>query len=104
MLLCVTIINAEKSNLMNIVSLEWDDENVEHISRHYVTPAEVVDVCFEPHIAYSGANNRYILYGQTGDGRYLKVVLKRLHGARFRPITAFDMSESEKHNYRKKFK
>ena len=89
---------------MKIGSLEWDDENIEHISRHGVTPAEVEDICFELHIAYSGRNDRHILYGQTDNGRFLKVVLKRLHGSRFRPITAFDMSESEKRSYRKRFK
>ena len=89
---------------MKIVSLEWDDENIEHISKHRVTPVEVEDVCFGLHIAYSGENNRYILYGQTDNGRYLKIVLKRLHGSRFRPITAFDISESEKRSYRKRFK
>ena len=104
MLLCATINKLEKSNRMNIASLDWDDENVEHINRHRVTPTEVEDICFEPHIAYSGTNDRYILYGQTDNGRYLKVVLKRLHGTRFRPITSFDMSESEKRNYRKRFR
>ena len=89
---------------MKISALDWDDENVEHIGKHRVNPVEVEDVCFEPHIAYSGEDDRYILYGQTENGRYLKVVLKRLHGTRFRPITAFDMSDSEKHNYRKRFK
>ena len=88
---------------MKFVSLEWYDENIEHISKHRVTPVEVEDVCFGLHIAYSGENNRYILYGQTDNGRYLKIVLKRLHGSRFRPITAFDISESEKRSYRKRF-
>ena len=89
---------------MKITGLEWDDENVEHINKHRVTPTEVGDVCFESHIAYPGKYDRYILYGQTANGRYLKVILKRLHATRFRPITAFDMSDSEKHNYRKRFK
>lgn len=89
---------------MKITDLYWDDDNVEHISTHDVTPVEVEDICFETHIAYSGADDRYILYGQTENGRYLKVVLKRLYGTQFRPITAFDMSDSEKRNYRKSFK
>ena len=90
---------------MKIDSLNWDDENIEHIiSKHDVTPAEVEDVCFGRHVAYSGENDRYIIYGQTDNGRYLKVVLEHLYGTRFRPITAFDMSKSEKQNYRKRFK
>ena len=90
---------------MKIDSLNWDDENVEHIiSKHGVTPTEVENVCFGRHVAYSGENDRHILYGQTDNGRYLKVVLERLWGTRFRPITAFNMSKSEKQNYRKRFK
>lgn len=89
---------------MKIAGLEWDDVNAKHIARHMVTPLEVEDVCFGQHIAYAGENNRYILYGQTESGRYLKVVIARLRKNLFRPITAFEMSDSEKHSYRKKLR
>lgn len=90
---------------MNIGSLEWDDENVEHIGRHSgISPKDVEDVCFGLHIVYRGKYGRYILYGQTDDGIYLNVVLERLHGSRFRPVTARPMSKGEKHNYKKKLK
>lgn len=87
---------------MKIGSLEWDDKNVEHIGKR-ATPAEVEAVCFEPHIAVAGKNDRYNLYGQTDDGRYLRVVLECLGGTRFRPITAFNMNENEKRKYRRRF-
>lgn len=87
---------------MIIDSLEWDDENIEHINRHHVHPEEVEDACFGKHIAYPGEKNRYVLYGQTEEGRYLKVVLESVFRKRYRPITAFNMSDSEKHNFRKR--
>jgi len=83
-----------------IRDLEWDDVNVEHIARHDVNIWEVEDICFEPHLSFRGHNRRYILYGKTSNGRYLKVVLESLSDAIFRPVTALDMTTREKHNYR----
>jgi len=85
---------------MKIISLEWDDANVEHISKHRISPTEVGDVCFGTHIAVKGRNGRYILYGQSDNGRYIKLILVRLFGAFYRPITAYDMPEKEKRTYR----
>ena len=89
---------------MLVRGLEWDDNNIEHIYRHRVSPIEVEDVCFGLHISFSGQRRRYVLYGQTGAGRYLKVILERLPGARFRPITAFDMTDEDKAHYRRRLK
>jgi uncharacterized DUF497 family protein len=87
-----------------IRELEWDDDNIEHIHHHKVSPVEVEDVCFGLHIGFSGLRYRYVLYGQTRGGRYLKVVLERLQENRFRPITAFDMSDEDKAHYRRRLK
>jgi hypothetical protein len=35
---------------MKIDELDWDDNNIEHIARHGVTPQEVEDVCYGFHI------------------------------------------------------
>ena len=86
---------------MNISDLEWDDENVEHIALHNVTPKEVEDVCYGLHISGRESRQRYILCGQTEGGRYLNVVIERIGGGLFRPITAFDMSISYIRKYRK---
>jgi uncharacterized DUF497 family protein len=85
---------------MKINSLAWDDENIEHIAQHEIDPVEVEDVCFNQHISIKGSNRRYVLYGQSSAGRYIKLILERLHGHVFRPVTAYDMKESEKHNYK----
>ena len=86
---------------MIITELEWDDENIEHIARHNVNPQEVIDVCVGLHISEKAGNQRYILSGQSVSGRYLDVVIERIGKGLFRPITAFEMSESYKHKYRK---
>jgi hypothetical protein len=41
------------------------------------------------------------IYGQTADGRYLFVVLEHVEGTIFKPITARDMTEGEKQNFRR---
>lgn len=86
---------------MRIDELEWDDKNDGHIVRHKVSPKEVEDVCFGLHISEKSGGGRYVLSGQTESGRYLNVVIERIGGGLFRPITAFDMSESYKRKYRK---
>jgi uncharacterized DUF497 family protein len=85
-----------------ISELEWDDYNIEHIAQHNVSPKEVEELCFGLYIGEKTSGQRYILSGQTESGRYLNVVVERIGGGLFRPITAFDMSESYKARYRKR--
>ena len=87
---------------MRIGHLEWDDYRVEHIAQHDVEPEEVEQVCQDSlHLAHREGRNRYRLYGQTADGRYLFVVLEHIQGTIFKPITARDMTEGEKHGLRR---
>ena len=87
---------------MKVTSLEWDDHNIEHIARHGVSPQEVEEVCFGLHICMKERVDRYVLSGKTPDGRYLIVVIQRLHADAFRPITAFDMSEDYRRLYKRR--
>lgn len=87
---------------MRIKGLCWDDANIEHLARHGVDPVEIEDVCFGKHISFRGHRRRYILYGKTEGGRMIMVVLERLSGQVFRPITAREMTESERHSYRRR--
>ena len=87
---------------MIIDQLEWDDKNTEHIARHDVSPKEVEDVCFSVNLSEKTGGQRCILSGQAENGRYLNVVIERIGGGLFRPITAFDMGESYKARYRKR--
>ncbi len=87
---------------MIINELQWDDGNVEHIAQHGVNPQEVEDVCFSFHIYVRESSQRYIISGQSTNGRYLNVVIERVSKGVFRPITAFEMSENYKHRYKKR--
>jgi len=85
---------------MKINSLTWNDDDIEHIADHGINPAEIEDMCFNQHISIKGRYGRYVLYGQSSEGRYIKLILERLYDHVYRPVTAYDMTESEKHNYK----
>jgi len=89
---------------MKIDGLQWDDENIEHIDKHGITLSEVEDVCFGRHISYPARYGRYLVYGKTYHGKYIRVILQCLYGIMFRPITAYPMTESEKKKYSRRIK
>lgn len=87
---------------MRIKRLEWDDYRIEHIAEHDIEPHEVSEVCEDSrHLAHREGRNRYRLYGQTRQGRYLFVILEQVETAVYKPITARDMTDNERRNYRK---
>jgi uncharacterized DUF497 family protein len=89
---------------MKIEKITWDQDTVDHISRHAVSPEEVEEVLFNgsdsPQIM-RGKENRYLAYGRTSAGRYLFVVLM-IANRKTRIITARDMTDREKKFYRRK--
>jgi uncharacterized DUF497 family protein len=89
-------------NDVRIKRLKWDERNIFHIARHGITIRNVEDGVSGRHIARK-VKNRYLIYGETEAGRHILVVLEKT-GDNFRPITARDMSESEKKVYNKKMK
>lgn len=84
---------------MYISRLEWDDYRIEHIARHNVEPFEVCEDSL--HLARRQGANRYLLYGQTFVGRYLFVVLEHVQDSIYKPITARNMTDREKRNFRR---
>ena len=89
---------------MKIENITWDEDTVNHISRHAVSPEEVEEVLFNdsdsPRIM-RGKENRYLAYGKTNAGRFLLVVLT-IANRKTRIITARDMTDREKKFYRRK--
>jgi uncharacterized protein len=87
---------------MEITWFEWDDDNVEHIARHNVSPDEVEDVAFddEPQIRKGRKGTRYML-GYTAAGRYLFIVYILKGKGTSRVITAMDMDDRTKKLYKK---
>ena len=87
---------------MRISRLDWDDYRIEHIAQHNVGPDEVWEVCEDSwHLAHREGRNRYRLYGQTVEGRYLFIVLEHVEGTIYNPITAREMTDAEKRNFRR---
>jgi uncharacterized DUF497 family protein len=89
---------------MKIENITWDEDTVDHISRHAVSPEEVKEVLFNdsdsPRIM-RGKENRYLAYGKTNAGRFLLVVLI-IANRKTRIITARNMTNREKKFYRRK--
>jgi hypothetical protein len=87
---------------MRITKLDWDDYRIDHVAQHGVEPEEVWEVCEDSlHQAHRQGKNRYRLYGQTAEGRYLFVVLEHAEGTIFKPISARDLTKGEKQNFRR---
>lgn len=88
---------------MQITNLMWSEDNVLHIARHKVSPEEVEEVCFYkfPHIE-KGRGGYYYVTGQTGNGRYLFIVIKYLGKGSAKVITVRDMDDREKFRYKRR--
>jgi hypothetical protein len=88
---------------MKIEKIIWDEETVNHIARHAVTPEEVEEVLFSKDyrpVILKGKDGKYLAYGQTQNGRYLLVVWA-IHYKRTGIITARDLTKKEKQFYRR---
>jgi uncharacterized DUF497 family protein len=88
---------------VQLTELLWTRENVNHILRHRVTPEEVEEVCFSrsPRIE-RGRDDLYYVTGQTGQGRYLFVVMRYKGRGKAKVITARDMDDREKARYKRR--
>ena len=91
---------------MKIERISWDQETVDHISNHSVSPEEVEEVLFndvDSPLIMRGKEGKHLAYGKTNEGRFLLVVW----AARYRKtkiITARDMSKKEKQFYKRRKK
>ena len=91
---------------MKIERISWDQETVDHISNHSVSPEEVEEVLFNDTdlpLIMRGKEGKYLAYGKTNGGRFLLVVW----ASRYRKtkiITAGDMSKKEKQLYKRRRK
>jgi uncharacterized protein len=83
------------------VRFEWDEANVEHITRHGYHPDEVEESFAAPHHVRRARLGRYAAYGTTMEGRYTLVIFKRLVARAIRVVTARDMSRAERRLFRR---
>lgn len=91
---------------MLITEFEWDEDNIEHIAKHRVTPEEVEEIAFEnePYIRKIKKTGIREMLGQTASGRYLKIVYVIKGKQKARVITARDMNDWERKYYQRRGK
>ena len=92
--------------MMKIERISWDQETVDHISNHSVSPEEVEEVLFNDISApliMRGKEGKYLTYGKTDGGRFLLVVWAAKH-RKTKIITGRDMSKKEKQFYKRRRK
>ena len=88
---------------MKIEKIAWDQETVDHISNHSVSPEEVEEALFSEEVSplvMRGKEGKYLAYGKTGGGRLLLIVWVLRH-RHTKIITARDMNPKEKRFYRR---
>lgn len=71
---------------------------------HSVDPDEAEAVLDNNPLILRTTDGKYLAYGQADDGRYLLVVFVRKTGNLIRVITARDLTEGEKRQYRRRQK
>jgi hypothetical protein len=92
--------------LDHVEGFEWDDANLDHITRHFVTPFEVEEVVGRAHVIVPArtvdGEDRWTLFGRTESGRYLVVVFT-IRRRLFRTVTAYEMNVKERRKYAPEF-
>lgn len=85
-----------------MAGFEWDENNIGHIARHGVTPAEVEEVFANNPVVERTKDQRgeprFFAYGRTIARRFL-VVLFTLRNELIRPITAYPMNRTKRKLY-----
>ena len=88
---------------VEILELDWDDDNIQHIAIHGISPDEVEDAAFDdaPWIKKGRKGTRYML-GYTAGGRYLFIVYVLKGKGIARVVTARDMDDRTRRAYKKR--
>jgi uncharacterized DUF497 family protein len=88
---------------LRIISLEWDTANITHVARHNINPDELEEAVFDHHGLWErGRTGRYYLLSRSLSGRYIFAVFEYLKNGLARPITARDMTVTEKRRYERR--
>jgi uncharacterized DUF497 family protein len=83
---------------LRIEKISWDQETVDHILNHLVSPEEVEEVLFNDvdiPLMMRRKEDKYLTYGKTHGGRLLFIVWASKY-KKIKIITARDMTEKEK--------
>lgn len=89
-----------KRHVEGFIWLNWVVEKL--IQKHGVEPEEVEEAFFNvPYKVRKASSGKYLLYGQSDNGRYLFIVFTWV-GRRIKVISARDMTLSERRYYQRK--
>jgi len=89
---------------VRIGAFRWTRKNIQHIHRHRVKPREVEEAFLQGLDFRGVGQGRFILIGQSEAGRWLCVVFEILGGDIAYVITAREMTQREKHRFRRRMK
>lgn len=81
---------------------QWDDLSIEHTARHNADTDEAEAVLENNPLILRSADDKYLAYGQSDEGRFLLVVFVRKPGPLIRVITARELTDGEKKQYRRR--
>ncbi len=83
--------------------IRWTDKSEDHIAAHDVTPDEAEQVLYtRPRLVLNGREGTQYVFGTTGTGRYLLVVLAESIDGLAYVVTARDMTTAERQAFRRK--
>jgi uncharacterized DUF497 family protein len=80
------------------ITLEWTEEDINHIRKHNIEPKEIESI-FDSKVYYKRRKDFYDFLGRTKGGRILFVVLERLKADTYRVAIARDATSTEKNLY-----
>jgi uncharacterized DUF497 family protein len=73
----------------------WDDDNIDHLERHRITPDEAEEVFFNRYLITANKKKRgprrFRIDGHSNRGRYLRLIIEDLGGNVARVITGWDL-------------
>ena len=84
---------------IDISGLDWDDENVDHIARHEVEPADVEFVLANAPLFFRnlpGRSATHVVVGWDSKDRALFVPVLQVGPDKWRVITAFESRNARK--------
>lgn len=84
---------------MRTLILIWDEDTVDHLAEHGVSPEEAQEVCRRSPYVLRTRGGRYIVLGQTASGRYLTIVVAPRSGGYATLVTARGMTDAERRRY-----
>jgi uncharacterized DUF497 family protein len=86
---------------MKIDWLVWDQRTKIHIARHGIQLEETEEIIQQRHHIRKARKGYYAVQGQTYSGRYLLLIVDYLGDGRAYVVTARELTDSERYQFRR---